>query len=189
MACHQCGISAEALYQEQYPFKDSEWLGSEQIEVICHCYLLYFSLLNFPMPSNCKGLLYPSNHHACQSRLARSQMRRRTPVCSRACVLHVLMPGWLASERREQRNKPSKMLSRRNNLWINVELHLLQTLVNITDYISTLSKLQSLSEVLGRLLLFTSLTAVSCITFSTTSVQDIRLFTSWKCCFTALAKT
>ena len=141
------------------------------------------------MRDNCKVLLYPSNHHACQSRLARSQMRRRTPVCSRACVLHVLMPGWLASERREQRNKLSKMLLRRNNLWINVELHLLQTLVNITDYSSTLSKLQSLSRVLGRLLLFTSQLLLSCITFPTNFAQDCRLFTSWKCCFAALANT
>jgi len=134
---HFCWGTLSEIEPIQGQWMTRKWADRSNVSL----FLLYFSLLNFPMPSNCKVLLYPSNHHASQSRLARSQMRRRTPVCSRACVLHVLMPGWLASERREQRNKLSKMLLRRNNLWINVEIHLLQTFVNITDYSSTLSKL------------------------------------------------
>ena len=53
-------------------------------------------------------------------------MRKRIPVYSVACVLHVLMPGWLASERRGPGRRLNKMLWRKNNLWINVEIHLWQ---------------------------------------------------------------
>ena len=88
-----------------------------------------FRLLNCPMLFNFKEQSCQSNSLACLSRLARSQMKKRTPVYSVACVLLVPMPGWLASVRREPGRRLNRMLWRRNKLWINVQIHLLQTCV------------------------------------------------------------
>ena len=52
-----------------------------------------FRLLNCPMLFNFKEQSCQSNSLACLSRLARSQMKKRTPVYSVACVLLVPMPG------------------------------------------------------------------------------------------------
>lgn len=88
---------------------------------VIHC-----SLLNLRKLCNFKVQSCQSNALVCQSRLVRSPMKRGNLVCSNICVRNVSMQGWLASEQRRPAKRLKKRPSQRNNMWINVKLHLLQ---------------------------------------------------------------